>query len=52
MKKDKFYKCVCCDKTYLNNNGICPKCKSDDNYELKENNSKVNWNYINACFND
>lgn len=50
MSKEKFYKCVVCEKSFISEKMICPKCGSDDCYELEEIKSKVNWNYVNACF--
>ena len=49
---EKYFKCAVCENVFTSKECKCPKCGSDDLYEMKEIKSKTNWNYVNACFKD
>lgn len=54
LNNPKVFKCVVCEKTYLNERPKkCRKCgqEDDDYYELEQINRKYHEPYINRCLN-
>ncbi len=50
--KTEYLKCIECENCFSAKKSQCkcPRCGSDDLFELKEIKSNTNWNYVNSCF--